>query len=258
MRQVKKDINIGIFAAEEVGYQTVEYFVKKKKDIACLVLDSKGNQNINRKILRLGPFKNVFYSRELHKKDVVRHMKFQGIDLIMLAWWHYIIKKPLFEIPRLGFLNMHPSFLPYNRGKHYYFWNIVEEAPFGVTLHFIDETIDGGDVAFQKKISVGWQDTGFSLRQRAKKEIVKLFKENFDRIVSGNIPRRRQDLKKGTFHFGKDIESASRIDLESRHNVRQLINALRARSGFSHGGVYFYDKNKKYEINIKIKRVTDG
>ena len=47
-------------------------------------------------------------------------------DLGILAWWPMLIRRPLIGLPRHGFINFHPSLLPYNRGKHYNFWALVE------------------------------------------------------------------------------------------------------------------------------------
>ncbi|MFH1305309.1 MAG: formyltransferase family protein, partial [Candidatus Omnitrophota bacterium] len=160
-------------------------------------------------------------------------------------------------VSKLGFLNMHPSYLPYNRGKHYYFWNIVEEVPFGVSLHFINEAVDSGDIAFQKEIKTRWEDSGFTLRERSKSEIVKLFEEKFDEIVSNRISRIKQDLDKGTFHLEKDLEEGSRVDLNRKYTARELLNILRARSGFGRGGSWFEENGEKYEVDIRIKN-KDG
>ena len=239
-------MNVGIFAAYEAGHEIVKYFIEKKKEIICLVLDSKDREGWNKKILKKWPSKNIFYSNDLYKKDIIQRMQSLKIDLIILAWWPHIIKKSLFKISRLGFLNMHPSFLPYNRGKHYYFWNIAEQAPFGVSLHFINEKIDSGDIAFQKRIKTGWEDTGFTLRERSRHEILELFKTKFGAIMAGRIPRIKQHLDKGTFHIGKDIEKASKIELNKKYTSRELINILRARSGFPYGGAWFQEGGGKY------------
>lgn len=99
------------------------------------------------------------------------------LDLIILAWWPYILKEALIKIPKIGCLNFHPSYLPYNRGKHPNFWSLVEDVPFGVSLHFVDTGIDSGSIAFQKIVPKSWEDTGKTLHEKGKREIVKLFQE---------------------------------------------------------------------------------
>ena len=43
-------------------------------------------------------------------------------------------------------LNIHPSLLPFGRGKYGYFWSIINSEPFGVTIHLVDEGIDSGKI----------------------------------------------------------------------------------------------------------------
>jgi methionyl-tRNA formyltransferase len=250
-------MKIGIFAASDVGLQIVSLFSENKKEITCLIMDCKDKDNLNNQIQKTAACKNIFTSEDLTKPSTLKTLESLKVDLIVLAWWPYIIKKPLLNLPQLGFLNTHPSLLPYNRGRHYYFWNILDEDPFGVTLHWIDKDIDTGDIAFQSKLEKTWEDTGFSLRERSKQAMVSLFKEKFDRIVSGNIPRIKQDLKKGSFHLGNEIESSSEIFLDKNYSGKELLNLIRGRSGFPHGGAWFRLGEFRYKVTSSIKKVTN-
>ena len=133
-------------------------------------------------------------------------------------------KKKLDKNPRLGCLNFHPSYLPYNRGKHYNFWSLVEDTTFGVTLHFLDEGVDTGDIAFQSIIDKSWEDTGETLYNKAQQEIVRLFKTKFPEIKNGSIPRQPQEMSKGSFHRSEELDFASRIDLDRSYKARELLN----------------------------------
>lgn len=250
-------MKICLFATEEVGLEVSKIIKKNNFELTYLVIDSKGNEDINTEMLKVLdlPSNKILYSHELYTESTVKQLKDEKIDLIILGWWHYIIKEPLLSISRLGLINFHPSYLPYNRGKHYYFWNLVEEVPYGVSIHYVDEKVDNGDIAFQKKIDLSYEDNGFSLREKGKYAIVELFEENFKAIVSGNLPRKKQNHKKGNFHLSNELEMASEIDLEKTYKGKEIINLLRGRSGFPHGGCHFNIDNKKYEVTIDIKEV---
>jgi len=105
-------------------------------------------------------------------ESVIEHCAIMDLipDLGCLVWWPRIIKNPLLELPKLGFINTHPSFLPFNRGKHYNFWALVEQAPFGVTLHFADEGVDTGDIIAQRSIPYDWEDSAALYTTRPKKQ----------------------------------------------------------------------------------------
>ena len=250
-------MKIGIFAASETGYEIVKLFVERNINVECLVLDDNDekkwiDQMINTKVSR-----NIFFNTDLQKKDILSKILEMNIDIIILAWWPYIIKKEMLNLAIIGFLNTHPSYIPYNRGKHYYFWNLVENVKYGATLHFINEDIDSGQIAFQKIIDVTWEDTGYTLREKGKLAIVDLLKNSLNKILSGDIPRQTPDLSVGTYHSGKELNLASKIDLDRLYNAKDILNIIRGRSGFPVGGAWFIHNNEKYEIQISIKKINN-
>lgn len=252
-------MNIALFAANAVGQEVAKIFNQHRESLVCLVLDSKNAGGANSGIIEQAGYvgaEHVFYSDQLYEEGTLSALRNLKLDLIILAWWPYIIKSELIGIPRLGCLNFHPSYLPYNRGKHYNFWALVEESPFGVSLHWITAGIDDGDIAFQKPIETSWEDTGASLFHKAQREIVGLFAEKFSEITRGEIPRIPQDLERGSFHFGKELEEASRIDLDASYTGRHLLNVLRARTFPPHPAAWFVDEGEKYEVRVEIKKIS--
>ena len=156
------------------------------------------------------------------------------IDLGILAWWPKIIKNPLIDLPRLGFINTHPSMLPYNRGRHYNFWTLVEQAPFGVSLHMVDEGVDSGDVVAQQQIPYGWEDNGESLYRLAQKSMIDLFRRTYPSIRELEFQRIPQDASLGSFHKAAELDPASEINLDDSYVTRDLLNLLRARTFAGH------------------------
>ena len=71
-------------------------------------------------------------------------------DLIAVACFPYIFPSALLQLPRYGCLNLHPSLLPAYRGPLPLFWMARQgERQAGVTLHFLDEGLDTGDIVAQ-------------------------------------------------------------------------------------------------------------
>jgi methionyl-tRNA formyltransferase len=251
-------MNIALFAASSVGYEVAKVFGENKEPLACLVLDAKNTREANLQIVESAggmAEEKIFYSDSLYESQTLSALQSLDLDLIILAWWPYIIKDNLIRIPRRGCLNFHPSYLPYNRGKHYNFWAIVEEAPFGVSLHWVSEGIDDGDIAFQSRVETSWEDTGETLYHKAQREIIRLFKEKFSEITDGLIPRIPQDLSKGSFHLSKDLDEASKIDLDASYAARLLLNVLRARTFPPHPAAWFIDGGERYEVRVEIRKV---
>jgi methionyl-tRNA formyltransferase len=178
-------------------------------------------------------------------------------DWGFLLWWPRIISDSLINIPQNGFINTHPSFLPFNRGKHYNFWALVEEVPFGVSLHKVDEGIDCGDIVAQTQISYDWEDTGATLYQKASQNIIELFKETYPKIRAGEIEGIRQDLTQGSFHLEKELGPASFIDLDGQYKARDLLNRLRAKMFPGYPACTFKDQSgNEFEVLIEIRKLT--
>lgn len=176
------------------------------------------------------------------------------LDIGILAWWPKLIRPTLLSIPTHGFINTHPSLLPYNRGKHYNFWALVEQAPFGVSLHFVGDGIDNGDIVAQDSLHYDWEDNGETLYRKAGQAMVNLFKKTYPVIRTLNIPRQKQDLSCGSFHLAAELEKASFIDIAERYRARDLLNLIRARTFSGYPACWFTDAGEAYEVRLKITR----
>ena len=73
-------------------------------------------------------------------------------DMIIASGYKKIIKKQILEKISCPILNLHISYLPYNRGSHPNFWAFFDNTPSGVTIHQIDEGIDTGPILYQKYV----------------------------------------------------------------------------------------------------------
>jgi methionyl-tRNA formyltransferase len=177
-------------------------------------------------------------------------------NLGMLAWWPRLIPRELMAVTDHGFINTHPSLLPFSRGKHYNFWTLVEQSPFGVSLHYVDEGIDSGDIVAQLPVHYGWEDTGGTLYAKAGQAMIDLFKSAYPNIRTHELPRIKQDPSKGSLHFATEIDPASRIDLDKTYSARELINLIRARTFPGQPACWFDADGAKYEITLTIKRKT--
>jgi methionyl-tRNA formyltransferase len=179
-----------------------------------------------------------------------------GGNIIVLAWWPLILKKEVLALGQDVTLNLHPSLLPYGRGKDPNFWAIVEESPFGVSIHHVTPEIDAGDVAFQREIACTWEDTGETLYRKAARSMVELFRDSYPRIVAFDIPTQPQALATGTFHRRGELEPRSLLDLDRRCTARELLNLLRGRTFEPHAACRFVEGGETFEVRVSIRRKT--
>jgi methionyl-tRNA formyltransferase len=253
-----KETRIALFADGEVGKQLLD-FVWTDHQATLIALVHTDEQGIVAKqsgVLGLSDVGiPVLCANTLSEADLAERLRAQRCDYFVLGWWPRIIQKQLISAAIQGVINLHPSLLPYNRGRNYNFWTIIEDSPFGVSLHFVDEGIDTGDVIAQVRIPKSWEDTGESLYLRAREEIITLFKRTYPKIITGTISATRQELGKGSFHYAKEMGEASRIDLDRSYTARELLNLIRARTFPPHPACSFEDAGERYEVTVRIRKI---
>lgn len=238
-----------LFADNKVGLEVFNYLFENFSEDLAAVVTVENNQ-----IYKEAKSKNIPV-KIFDKNQADQNFHENEFELGVLAWWPLIIKEPLLSLPKRGFINFHPSFLPFNRGKHYNFWALVEECPFGVSLHKVDKGIDTGDIISQKLISYDWEDNGETLYKKAQKEIVGLFQSTYPSLRENTLVPLAQDLSKGSFHLSSEIDIASKIEINDKYTARQLFNLIRARTFVGHPSCWFEEADgEKYEVKIQIKR----
>lgn len=75
-------------------------------------------------------------------------------DLAVAVCFNQILPGELLAIPPFGFTNLHPSLLPAHRGPEPMFWVFRQGSGAGVTLHFMDQGIDSGDIIAQRPLTL--------------------------------------------------------------------------------------------------------
>ena len=251
-------MNLALFAGKDIGLETVSFLSRVGQPISCLLLDSKDPAQLSDEIKRCAKAHRVIYSDALVTSEGKEIFSKLDIDIILLAWWPYLIPESIFTQAKVACLNFHNSLLPFNRGKHPNFWSIVEQVEYGVSIHHVTRGIDDGGIAFQTRIPITWEDSGKTLYEKGKRAIVDLFKEHFEEIRSLKIPRIPQDLKRGSFHLSSELENASRIDLEKSYTARDLLNLLRARTFPPYPAAWFLDDGQTYEVRVEISKKKIG
>ncbi len=242
-------MNILLLADQKVGIEIARFMVAFYRDDLRLVVVIAENE-IYRECVASGIPVAMFES----ETQIGHSLQNKQIDLGILAWWPRVINTELRSLPLKGFINTHPSLLPHNRGKHPNFWAIVEEAPFGVSLHYINSGIDSGDIVAQRQIRYDWTDNAESLYLKACNAMVSLFSEVYPCIRQGTVPRIPQDHTAGTFHRSSEREPASRMEPDRIYLGKDLLNRLRARTFPGHPSCWFEEDGQRYEVRIEIRR----
>ena len=147
-------------------------------------------------------------------------------DLLFSFYYRSMLGKEVLGLPRLAALNLHGSLLPKYRGRAPVNWVLVKgEAETGVTLHFMTEKPDAGDIVGQAVVPIAFDDTAITLFGKMESAASRLLDDLLPRIAGGDIPRRANDLARGSYFGGRRPEDG-RIDWS--RPALEIYNLVRA------------------------------
>lgn len=242
-----------------VAWQVICYLTEMNENIVGLVIHPKDKQRYSKEIVEstnIHPSR-IFDGSNLQKKKTFQEIKALKPDIGLSILFGYIVSKDFIDIFKDGIINLHPSYLPYNRGIFPNVWSIVEDTPAGVTLHYIDDGIDTGNIIVQQKVPATWTDTGESLYNKLEHVSVKLFMEYWPRIRKGKEPRVSQPTATGTYHSREDVQKIDEIDLDRKYVARDLINVIRARTFPPYKGSFFWDGENKIYMRMQLLKEAE-
>lgn len=198
------------------------------------------------------PASLVMKGIEFKNEDNVKKLRELGVDYIFGIHFPYIIPADVLKIPQLGFINLHPAYLPYNKGWHTPSWAILDGTPYGATLHFMSEELDEGDIIHKKQMEIDLADTANTLYQKVLQLEYDVFVEAFNDLKALK-PKRLKQLEKGTSHVKKDLSKIQQLNLQDATTVGEVLNHLRALTTNNKAELsYFIDKGKKVGVSVQF------
>ncbi len=246
-------MRIVCFANNWIGWRVIEFLATQPDPIVAVVLHPPATRTYGDEIRSAVELddESVFDGSRLRDPDVVEAIARLKPDLGLSLLFDFILRKPLLDVFPAGVINLHPGYLPFNRGQYPNVWSIVDRTPAGVTLHHIDEGVDTGDIIAQQRVDVNPSDTGETLYRKLERTGVELFKETWPLIRSGAAPRRPQ-TGDGTSHRTADVGGIDRIELDRTYTARALIDILRARTFPPYDGAYFEVDGRRYQLRVDV------
>jgi len=238
-----------------VGWQVIQWLKEQNEAIEGLVLHPPGKEKYAREIREAGnlPEHRIFDGSKINEPEVVEKIRQFSPDIGISVLFNYIFKKEIIDLFPEGIINVHPAYLPYNRGQYPNVWSLIEETPSGVTLHYIDEGIDTGKIIAKETVVVEAVDTGLTLYSKLEQKSVELFKKTWPLIKAGNVSTMEQERDQGTYHRTSDVQKIDEIQLDQNYKGKEIINILRARTFPPHKGAYFRVDGKKVYMRLELE-----
>jgi methionyl-tRNA formyltransferase len=146
------------------------------------------------------PLLEILQPAKIKDLQTVEEIRRLTPDGIVVVAYGQILPRDLLEIPRLACLNLHASLLPRWRGAAPIQSAIAAgDCETGITVMYMDEGLDTGDILLQRSLEILPNDTGGSLHNRLAKIAPQALLESLRLIAAGKAPRIAQDNGRATY-----------------------------------------------------------
>ena len=141
-------------------------------------------------------FEIIECNNSLKDKGFLQRVKNLNADLGVVASFNRKLPKELLKLTKDGFINLHPSKLPDYRGANPYSHVIINgEEKSAITLHYMDENFDTGDIISQYSFNLDLNETMGTLFYRTNQMCASMLYEALDYYETNEFPRRPQPTK---------------------------------------------------------------
>lgn len=165
-----------------------------------------------------------------------------------------ILPKKVWNLPKMGSFNLHPSLLPQYKGAAPINWVIINgETKTGLTTFFIEKKIDSGKILLQKEIKIGKKDTAGKLENKLKKISGPLVLETIEGILNNKIKPICQKINISPLLKLKLAPKISKKDCRIQwkiDSINYIYNKIRGLSPFPGAWTFLFIKNKFLRFKI--------
>ena len=170
----------------------------------------------------------VLAPEDVNAPDVAAALRGFAPDLGVLAGYSPIVRPSVFEIPRLGCLNLHGGRLPQYRGSSPMNWALINgEREFTISIVQVDQGVDTGGVLLDRTFPIGRDDTIVELHRLANEAFPELLLEVIRQLETGTARPRRQDERQAAYYPLRFPDDGIVLwDLLTAEQVHNRIRAL--------------------------------
>ncbi|KAF5408145.1 MAG: Methionyl-tRNA formyltransferase [Candidatus Udaeobacter sp.] len=200
-------MRIVFIGAGEIGVPTLQALLKSEHEVVGVV--TQPDKPVGRsQLIEPPPIKNalsgtnipVLQPARIKDRQAIEEIRALRPDVIVVMAYGQILPRGVLEIPEIGCLNLHASLLPRWRGAAPIQAAIAAgDREIGITVMYMDEGLDTGDILLQRTIDILPADTGGALHDRLAGVAPETLLESLDLLAKGKAPRTPQDNAVATY-----------------------------------------------------------
>jgi len=249
-KEKKINLKVIVFAYHNMGIAGLDALLRHGYDIVAVFTheDEPGENCWFGSVKNWADQRNIitFTIENINSSEWIDKIAAIKPDFIFSFYYRKMISNKILAIPKIGAFNLHGSLLPYYRGRCPVNWVIIKgEKLTGVSLHFMVDKPDAGDIVGQKEIPIASSDTARTLYDKLCQAATLLLDELLPQMKQGRIPRHKQDLAAGSYYGGRKPEDG-RIDWNKP--AEEIYNLIRGVTEPYPGAFALLDSDEKIII----------
>lgn len=219
-----------VFAYHDIGYVCLQELLRAGAQVAAVIThtDDPHEEIWFRSVAELASAHGlpVFAPEQVNGREWVERIAAWQPDFLFSFYYRKILPKEILVLPRRGALNLHGSLLPKYRGRCPVNWVLIhDEHETGVTLHYMEEKPDRGDIVAQRAVPITDHDTAQTLFHKLTAAAAVLMRDTYPLLAAGRAPRLPQAHAQASYFGGRKPEDGR---IEWAQPARAIFNLVRA------------------------------
>jgi methionyl-tRNA formyltransferase len=188
-------LRVLLIAEEAAGVQTLRMLAGSRHEVVAVLTRGVGVREVGATVAgvasRLGY--RLWPARRSQESGFAQVIQQEAVDLLLNVHSQYVLPADVVAAPRIGSFNLHPGPLPRYSGLNAPSWAIYHgERTHAVTVHWMDEGINTGAIAYAVEFPVDDDDTGLTLSAKCVRAGLPLLHDLLEGASSDSVPRRAQ------------------------------------------------------------------
>ncbi|ARQ99864.1 methionyl-tRNA formyltransferase [Campylobacter porcelli] len=225
---LNRNLKIGYFADGIWSHNAFKIIIKDPNmQIAFICVRNGSDDEILAKFAKDYGIE-ILKHKDINSLEFISKIAKFKCDILVSMSFDQIFKRQVIDLTPLGAINCHAGALPFYRGRNILNWALInDEKSFGITVHYIDEGIDTGDIILQKHYEINDSDDYSTLLQTAHNQCGYVLYEALKMILGGDFkPIKQSNIDKYGFYCTQRKFGDEMIDWNQ--NSRDVFNFIRA------------------------------
>lgn len=223
------------FGTPSISACALQSLIDLNQNIVGVVTQPDKNKDRKGKVIfsevkKLSLDNNLKLFQPKNVNDIINEIKNLNPDIIITCAFGQFIKEEILSIPKYKCVNLHASLLPKLRGGAPIHWSIINgHNETGITLMYMEKSMDSGNIIFSDKVKIEYKDTLDTLLLKLSTLAYDMIKKYFYKLLDNNIQTISQNIDDVTFGYNISKEQTYINFNDKCNNIYNFIRGLNSK-----------------------------